>query len=128
MGGDEGAGASTTAEAPSATSRLQQYLAAHNISLADAPLALFLHEGMGAGLLLGVWGGCYYGQPSSRLVKPLSALWPTAAARVQSQWNTAVQSAEAKVKRWIPRAANPSRQLPAAAAELPPPQATARRC
>ena len=94
---------------PAKPSRLAGYLTEHNISARDAPLAVAVHEGIGIGILIGCWAGCYSIEPTRRFAAPFASFWPTGAAALQRRWEPALAASEKKIQRWLPRVNSPGR-------------------
>jgi hypothetical protein len=48
--------------------KAEPYLLEHGLTPSDLPKAVLVHEGLGIGLLAGVWAACYGVQPTKRFV------------------------------------------------------------
>jgi len=67
---------------------VKQYFASKGLEAKDIPKGVLLHEVLGLGVLLSVWGGCYLMKPSGRFLQTLQKtqpqLWKKAETRMET--------------------------------------------
>ena len=101
---------------------LTAYFSEHDLALSDVPKAVLVHEGIGLGLLVGIWGSCFAVRPTHRILEPLrQASWApsflkghsssASSSSSSASFQAALAAAEARVAgaRWVPAGVDPRR-------------------
>ena len=97
---------------PTRAERFENYMNEMGLSPSDVPKAVIIHEGLGLGLLGGIWAACFAVQPSVRVVRPLRAAVGGSLPgeeRLGGQFEAAMVSMEQRVKRYVPAGSDPRR-------------------
>jgi hypothetical protein len=77
----------------------KQWLLDKGLVATDLPKAVVMHEAMGLTYLVGLWGCCYWVQPSSFIVSRLSSQ-PSSQSSMAKKMQEALGQAERKLRTW----------------------------